>query len=92
MAGDLKISMRFLKTIKLSSLPGYWWKPKIDKPLSAFIYLSVVCSNYRFICKSEEYYEKGNWSKFEKFLVKNGWKVVGDNLFCADCYQRWLDG
>ena len=90
-AEGLKMSMGFLKTIKFSSLSGYWWKGKPDKPLSAFIYLSVVCSNYRFICKSEEYYEKGNWQEFEKFLVKNGWKVVGDNLFCADCYRRWLD-
>ena len=85
------MSAKFLKTIKFSSLSGYWWKRKPDKPLSAFIYLSVVCSNYRFICKSEEYYGKGNWHDFEKFLVKNGWKVVGDSLFCVDCYRRWLD-
>lgn len=90
-AGGLKISMRFLKTIKFSSLLGYWWKPKPDKPLSAFIYLSVVCSNYRLMCNSEEYYEKGNWLEFERFLVNNGWKVIGDNLFCADCYRRCLD-
>lgn len=82
---------KFLKTVNFSSLSGYWWKPKSDEALSAFIYLSVVCSNYRFICKSEEYYEKGKWQEFEKFLVKNGWKVVGDSLFCADCYRRWLD-
>ena len=84
------MSAKFLEKINFSSLSGYWWKWKPDKPPSAFIYLSVVCSNCRFICKSEEYYEKGNWQEFEKFLVKNGWKVVGDNLFCADCYQRWL--
>ena len=85
------MSAKFLKKIKFSSLLGYWLKRKSDKPLSAFIYLSVVYSNYRFICKSEEYYEKGNRHDFEKFLVKNGWRVVGDSLFCADCYRRWLD-
>lgn len=83
--------MRFLKTIKLSSLSGYWRKPRVEKPLSTFIYLGVVCSNYGFICKSEEYYEKEKWQEFEKFLFENEWKVVGDNLFCADCYRRWLD-
>lgn len=82
--------MEFLRKVRFSSLTGYWWEPKLEKRLSAFIYLSVVCSNYRFICKSEEYYEKENWHDFEKFLVKNGWKVVGDNLLCADCYWSWL--
>lgn len=85
------MSQKFLKKIKFSCLSGYWQKPKPEKPLSAFIYLSVVCSNYRFICQSEEFYEKGSWQKFEGFLVKNGWKVVGDSLFCADCYRRWKD-
>ncbi len=66
------MSAKFLEKIKFSSLSGYWRKRKPDKPLSAFIYLSVVCSNYRFICKCEESYEKGNWQEFEWFLIENG--------------------
>ncbi len=83
--------MVFLKIAKFAELGGYWSPRKVDKRLNAFIRLIVICSNYGRICKSEEFYPKGNWRKFEKSLVKKGWQVVGDNLLCGECYRRYLN-
>ena len=83
--------MAFLKIVTFAKLVGYWSPPKVDKPFSSFIKLTVICSNYGLRCKSEEFYEEGDWQKFELFLVREGWKVVGGYLFCKKCYRRWLD-
>ena len=83
--------MAFLKTVSFAKLQGYWSPRKVDKPLSYFMKLIVICSNYGRICKSEEFYVRGDWRKFEKFLVRKGWQVAGDDLLCANCYQEYLD-
>lgn len=83
--------MGYLKAVSFAKLGAYWSPRKVDKPLSSFMSLTVICSNYGLFCKSEEFYRKGDWRKFEKFLVKRGWKVVGDNLLCQECYREYLD-
>lgn len=86
------MSVKFLRTIRFSDLAGYWQKPKPDKLLSEFIRLIVICGNYGQICQSEEFYEKEKGGEFEKFLVKQGWWVIGDYLYCPSCSRRELEG
>lgn len=85
------MSARFLRTIKFSDLAGYWKKPKPEKSLSEFVRLTVICCNYGRICQSDGFYEKEDWREFEKFLMKDGWRVMGDNLYCPSCDKRELD-
>lgn len=82
--------MAFLRMTRFAKLRGYWGQPKLDKRLASFIKLTVVCSNYGLICKSEEFYGKGNWRNFERYLVKKGWRVVRSSFFCSSCYKRYL--
>lgn len=90
-AEDLRVSMKFLRTVNFSSLVGFWKTPKPVRPLSFFIRLNVICFNYGRICNSEEFYEKESWTEFEEFLLVEGWQVVGENLFCPSCYLREID-
>lgn len=83
--------MFFLKTIKYSKLKGYWQKPEAEKRLSTFIRLNVICSSYGMICRSEEFYGKGNWRKFERSLLRKGWRVVKKLALCPGCYRRYIN-
>ncbi len=67
------MGVKFLKSVKFSKMAGFWKKPKSANPFVFFIWLNVICSNYGFICKSEEFYRKENWRKFETFLLEEGW-------------------
>lgn len=90
MAGGLMMR-KFLKTVKFSELVGFWKKPKLVRAISFFIRLNVICSNYGFRCKSEDFYEKESWKEFEQLLLQEGWKVMGENLFCKSCYDIEID-
>jgi len=91
-AGGLRVRARFLKTVKFSDLVDSWKKPKPVRAISFFIRLNVICSNYGFRCKSEDFYDKENWKEFEQLLLQEGWKVLEEDIFCPSCYCKEVDG